>query len=63
MTILATGWAVVRPDGTVVTCTTPGVREHDAWWVAMGYGDTIEAAQACGARAVRCEVREIGGEG
>lgn len=33
-TILATGWVVVRPDGT-----------------------------ARGARAVRCEVREIGGEG
>lgn len=63
MTILATGWAVVRPDGTVVTNTEPGATEEGAWWRAIGYRDQVEAAKARGARAFRCEVREIGGEG
>lgn len=62
MTILATGWAVVRPDGTIVTYTQPGVTEQDAWWAAVGYSHEVDAAKARGARAVRCEVREIGGE-
>lgn len=63
MTILATGWAVVRPDGTVEICTRPGATEQDVWWATYGYRDRVAAAKAHGARAVRCEVREIGGEG
>lgn len=63
MTILATGWSVVRPDGTVVTNTEPGATEEYIWWKAYYNRSWIEAAKSHGARVARCEVRKIGGEG
>lgn len=54
MTVVATGWAVVRPDGTIVVECGPS-------WELFLPSD-VEEAKSRGARAFRCEVREIGEE-
>lgn len=64
MTVIATGWAVVRPDGSVVADCEAGTTEEMIWTIALGWPDAAEiaAAKSRGARAFRCEVREIGEE-
>lgn len=64
MTVIATGWAVVRPDGIVGSFAAT---ENKAWSAAYPsllrpLDKVIEEAKARGARAFRCEVREIGEE-
>lgn len=63
MTVIATGWAVVRADGKSVDFDKDASGEDQAWWHAgFRTSSAIAAAKSCGARAFRCEVREIGEE-
>lgn len=62
MTAIATGWAVRFPSGlTYAFCGPLGVpaTEDDVWEQTLG-ARAVPDAKACGARAFRCEVREIG---
>lgn len=64
MTVIATGWAVVRADGSVIADFAHDIDEATIWKFATGYGiaEDIAYAKSRGARAFRCEVREIGEE-
>jgi hypothetical protein len=57
--ITVTGWAVQCPDGRIVVNAEPSATEATTWWMACGYADDVARAKARGARAFRCEIREI----
>lgn len=67
MTILATGWAVVRPAAQRLEARRrmgiPLRRKNGIYLRSPFLERTTKQTKARGARAVRCEVREIGGEG
>jgi hypothetical protein len=61
---IATGWAVVRADGSLLVDLSAGAIEDSPWHTGLPMGwriadKTIEEAKSRGARAFRCEVREI----
>jgi hypothetical protein len=60
-TITAPGWAVQCPDGRLIVNAEASATEATTWWMACGYADDVARAKARGARAFRCEIREIEG--
>jgi hypothetical protein len=56
---LAPGWAVQCPDGRLIVNAEASATEATTWWMACGYADDVARAKARGARAFRCEIREI----
>lgn len=61
---IATGWAVVGPHGLIGApyFSAHMACEATAWWYAgFRTRGEIAEAKACGARAFRCELREIEG--
>lgn len=59
--VRAVGWAVRRADGHVVADFESDINESKIWQIALGWPppDEIEWHKARGARAFRCELREI----
>jgi hypothetical protein len=57
----ARGWALKRADGHVIVETGEDVTEADIWQIGLGWPhqSEIDWHKARGARAFRCEVREI----
>lgn len=58
---LATGWAVQKADGTVIADFESDITEAGIWQIALGWPpqSEIDWHKARGARAFRCELREV----